>query len=239
MGKAAVTAISEHPNLTLVAATDRGDNLSLAMAHHKPEVVVDFTIASCGLANALEIVAAGVHPVIGTSGFQESEVEIVRKAALSRATSLNRDVVGGIIVPNFALGAVLLMKALGSFAKYYERAEIIELHHDQKEDAPSGTALRSAEVINSVSFDGVTRRRNPERELVEKVRGGNLGRVTLHSVRLPGYMASQEVIFGSLGERVSLRHDSISVESFMPGVCLSCERVVHLKEIFFGLEELL
>ena len=144
---------------------------------------------------------------------------------------------GGLIVPNFAIGAVLMMKFSKEAAKYLPNAEVIELHHDGKLDAPSGTAIKTANMISEIrnSFS------NPisEKEIIPGSRGGSSQGVKIHSIRLPGLIAHQEVIFGGQSQTLTIRHDSFHRESFMPGVCLACKKVLSLKELVYGLEELL
>jgi 4-hydroxy-tetrahydrodipicolinate reductase len=171
------------------------------------DVLVDFTVPESALANAREATAAGVHVVIGTTGFDFAALD-----ALSGANVF--------VAQNFAIGAVLMMRFATEAASRMERAEIVELHHDRKLDAPSGTAIRTAKLMREAA---------PE-----------LGEVPIHSVRLPGLVAHQEVIFGALGQTLTIRHDSINRESFMPGVLLAIRRVGGLAESpVFGLEKLL
>jgi 4-hydroxy-tetrahydrodipicolinate reductase len=171
-----------------------------ALASH-PDVLVDFTMPSSVVANAREAVAAGVHVVIGTTGFDLRELEGLRGSNI-------------FVAPNFAIGAVLMMQFAAQAAKHMASAEIIELHHDRKLDRPSGTARRTAELMG--------------------------GEVPIHSVRLPGLVAHQEVIFGDVGQTLTIRHDSIDRESFMPGVLIAIRRVQALTASpTVGLEHLL
>jgi 4-hydroxy-tetrahydrodipicolinate reductase len=177
-----------------------------------PQVVVDFTRPDTALANALACVRAGVHVVIGTTGFDPAPLQQAHPAD-------GRPRANVLIAPNFAIGAVLMMRFAEQAAKYMEKAEIVELHHDKKLDAPSGTAARTAELMAAAS-------------------GGP--RPPIHSVRLPGFVASQEVILGGLGQTLTIRHDTISRESFMPGVLLAVRRVGTLERSpLIGLENLL
>jgi 4-hydroxy-tetrahydrodipicolinate reductase len=179
---------------------------------HPPEVVVDFTRPDTALGNALSCVRAGVHVVVGTTGFDPAPLRQARPAkGRSRANVL--------IAPNFAIGAVLMMRFAVEAARHMAKAEIIELHHDQKLDAPSGTAARTAQLMAEA-----TGRSAPP----------------IHSVRLPGMVANQEVIFGDIGQTLSIRHDTIGRESFMPGVLLAIRRVGSLEESpLVGLEHVL
>jgi 4-hydroxy-tetrahydrodipicolinate reductase len=204
MGETVCRAVEQADDLELVARADPalGASLSDALAE-RPEVLVDFSIPTAALENAREAVAAGVHVVIGTTGFD--------RAALEELTGAEANV---FVAPNFAIGAALMMQFAVQAAKYMTKAEIIELHHDRKVDAPSGTAALTAELLG--------------------------GEVPIHSVRLPGLVAHQEVIFGDVGQTLTIRHDSIDRESFMPGVLLAVRRVPTLEESpLVGLEHLL
>ena len=212
MGQAAVQAIEGTADLTLVAATSRQDDLSATIAQTNANIVVDLTVAGAAFDNATRIIAANAHPVIGTSGLLADEIATLQ-------TQCQEKNLGGIIVPNFSLGAVLMMRYAADAARYLKHAEIIELHHDQKKDAPSGTARRTAELMQAASESNKA--------------------PPIHSVRLPGLVAHQEVIFGDVGETLTLRHDSNDRACFMPGLLLACRNVVALKELVVGLEQLL
>jgi 4-hydroxy-tetrahydrodipicolinate reductase len=202
MGSTVCEAVTDAPDMELVGRADPtlGTSVSEAL-DERPEVLVDFTLPSTAVANAREAVGAGVHVVIGTTGFDPGE--------LAGATGANV-----FIAPNFAIGAVLMMQFAAQAAKHMARAEIIELHHDGKLDKPSGTAARTAELMG--------------------------GEVSIHSVRLPGLVAHQEVILGDVGQTLTIRHDSIDRQSFMPGVLLAIRRVGSLTESpVVGLEKLL
>jgi 4-hydroxy-tetrahydrodipicolinate reductase len=222
MGQESVLAISKESDLQVVYECDHGDDLEKIIDQKKPDVVLDFTVASTRLENAQKIIGKGVRPVIGTSGFKQEEVEI-----LSR--KMKEKKIGGIIAPNFAIGAVLMMKFAKEAAKYMSHVEIIELHHDKKEDFPSGTALKTAELIAE----------NLETNLEADARAVYHKGIPIHSVRLPGFVAHQEVIFGGPGQVFTLRHDSINRESFMPGVVMSCRKVMELDCLVYGLENIL
>jgi 4-hydroxy-tetrahydrodipicolinate reductase len=194
-------------------------------------VVVDFTRAEAAFANAQKALGAGVSPVVGTTGMSPEQIDTLRRLAEERST-------GAIVAPNFALGAVLLMRFAAQAARYLPEVEIIELHHEKKADAPSGTAIKTAEMIRAA--------RAPERVarptetiLVDGSRGGDFDGIRIHSVRLPGYVAHEEVIFGGVGQTLTLRHDSIDRISFMPGVLMACKRVRGLNRLVYGLEHLL
>ena len=209
MGQAVCAAVDGADDMELVARADPalGTSLADALSEH-PEVLVDFTVPGTAVQNAREALAAGVHVVIGTTGFDLAELE-----------GLPRDA-NVFVAPNFAVGAVLMTQFAQEAARHMARAEIIELHHDRKLDRPSGTAARTARLMREAA---------PE-----------LGDVPIHSVRLPGLVAHQEVIFGDLGQTLTIRHDSIDRASFMPGVLLAIRRVGGLaKSPVVGLEQLL
>jgi 4-hydroxy-tetrahydrodipicolinate reductase len=210
MGQTVCGAVGAAEDMELVARADPALDTSLGEAlEHGPEVLVDFTVPDSALANAREAIAAGVHVVIGTTGFDPS--------ALAGFAGADANV---FMAPNFAIGAVLMMRFAAEAARHMPRAEIVELHNDRKVDAPSGTAARTARLMTEAA---------PE-----------LGEVPIHSVRLPGLVAHQEVIFGDVGQTLTIRHDSIDRESFMPGVLLAIRRVGGLAESpVVGLEELL
>jgi 4-hydroxy-tetrahydrodipicolinate reductase len=231
MGRETVSAVRAEPSLVLAGETDLGDDLARAIADSGAQVVVDFTTPECAAANTEAILRAGARPVVGTTGFRPGDME--RLAAL--AESLGS---GGLIAPNFAIGAVLLMKFAAEASRYFPAAEVIELHHDQKLDAPSGTALKTVELMRAAG--GPAPPVNPsEKETVPGARGGRYLGVPVHSVRLPGFVAHEEVIFGGLGQILTLRHDSLSRASFMPGVMLAARKAPSLKKLHYGLETIL
>jgi len=230
MGQESIKAVSEDPELELVAQTDLGDNLSESISQSEAQVVVDFTIASSALKNTVCIIESGARPVIGTSGLLPEEI-----AELQALCTKHK--LGGIIAPNFAIGAVLMMKYSQDAAKYFPHAEVIELHHDGKVDAPSGTAIKTANLL-AESRSSVPKK-IADKEIISGARGANAENIRVHSVRLPGLVAHQEVIFGGQSQTLTIRHDSIHRDSFMPGVCLACKKVMDLNELVYGLEHLL
>jgi 4-hydroxy-tetrahydrodipicolinate reductase len=231
MGQETVRAVQADPELELAGQTDLGDNLTTTIRDCKADVVVDFTTASAGLKNVETILAAGVRPVIGTSGFKENDVRHLQRLAAEKH-------LGGVIAPNFALGAVLMMKFAQEAAQYFPHVEIIELHHDAKADSPSGTAVRTAELI-AAARGSAPAKKIESVQILPGARGAELDAVHIHSVRLPGFVAQQRVIFGGTGQTLTLTHDSNHRESFMPGVCLACKKVMTRKELYYGLEHLL
>jgi 4-hydroxy-tetrahydrodipicolinate reductase len=211
MGQAVCEAVGGAADLELAARADPALEVALADVLGEADVVVDFTTPETAVANVRACLEAGVHAVVGTTGFEVGEL---RRAAESAPGTANC-----FVAPNFAIGAVLLMEASQRIAPHMPECEIVELHHDGKLDAPSGTARRTAELIDAA--------------------GGNVHE-PIHSVRLPGLVAHQEVIFGGEGQTLSLRHDSIDRGSFMPGVLLAVRRVASLPDRFtVGLEKLL
>ena len=193
-------------------------------------MVVDFTNPSVIFENARKVVSKGVHMVIGTTGLTaEQREELSEMAAKTRSHIL--------IAPNFCMGAVLLMKVSEEIARYMPDVEIIELHHNHKYDAPSGTAKLTAEKIARARQTAPAE--DMTRESLPGVRGGKYEGVTIHSVRLPGYVAHQEVLFGGYGETLTLRHDSLNRQSFMPGVILAVRKVSDHPGLTYGLENYL
>jgi 4-hydroxy-tetrahydrodipicolinate reductase len=212
MGETVCTAVQAADDMELVARADPLLGVALQDVLEEAEVVVDFTRPDTALANALACVRAGVHVVIGTTGFDPAPLAQARAADGRQRANV-------LIAPNFAIGAVLMMRFAAEAAKHMEKAEIIELHHDGKLDAPSGTAARTARLMAEAS-------------------GGTPP--PIHSVRLPGLVAHQEVILGDLGQTLSIRHDTISRESFMPGVLLAVRKVGSLEQSpVVGLENVL
>jgi 4-hydroxy-tetrahydrodipicolinate reductase len=214
MGRTVVEAVEGAPDMALAARADpalsaapgvHGD-VAGALAAGGIDVAVDFTLPEAVLANARACLEAGVHAVVGTTGLDEELIAALR--AIAEAGAAN-----AVVAPNFAVGAVLMMRFAAEASRHLPRAEIVELHHDGKLDAPSGTALRTAGLMR--------------------------GDVAIHSVRLPGLVAHQEVILGGVGETLTIRHDSLSRESFMPGVLLAVREVARRPGLTLGLEPLL
>ncbi len=231
MGMEAVKAVGREPDLALVGAAGRKDRLDQLIQTVKPDVVVDLTHPSVVVENTRTILENGAHAVIGTTGLTPRDLDTLGKLAHSKS-------VGLLVCPNFAIGAVLMMKFAAEASKYMPKVEIIEYHHDQKADAPSGTAIKTAEWI-SVANPQVNAQLLDEVLSVAGVRGGVVGLVPIHSVRLPGFVASQEVILGALGQTLKIRHDTINRDSFMPGVILSIRKVIALRGLVYGLEHIL
>lgn len=247
MGRFVIGAITAEPDMEVVGVLEKFADTDTYALPHGPsvpqrhsvgdlaalgaDVVVDFTNAAWTTDLLPAALAAGVRPVVGTTGLSEAFVAQVRaQAAAAR--------IGGVIASNFALGAVMMMHLARIAAPFFEAVEVIEQHHDGKVDAPSGTAVTTARLLRAAH--GRDFQRNvPERETLPGARGAEHGGVSVHAVRLPGLVAHQSVIFGGLGETLTLRHDSISRESFMPGVVRAVRAAPDLEEIVVGLDRLL
>lgn len=207
------------------------DDLELALVESRADVMVDFTTPQTVMDNARTAIRHGVRPVIGTTGISPAEIDELDKLCRERG-------IGGIVAPNFSIGAILMMKFARQAAKYFPHVEIIEYHGDQKLDAPSGTAVKTAEFISEVRQE--MRQGNPkEHETIEGARGGYYDGFRIHSVRLPGIFAQQEVIFGSFGQTLKIRHDSYDREGYMPGVEVAIRKVLGITGIVYGFEHFL
>jgi 4-hydroxy-tetrahydrodipicolinate reductase len=233
MGAETCRAIEADDELELVARIGSNDDLGELTAA-RAEVAVDFTTPDAVKANVLWCVGHGVHAVVGTTGLGPDDLDDIAAAAEAGGTA-------AFVAPNFALGAVLMMSFAAQAARYYDAAEVIERHHEKKADAPSGTALRTASLMSEARKEKWASDRAPghERESLSGARGGDADGVHIHSVRLPGSVAHQEVIFGGVGETLTIRHDSLDRSSFMPGVVLAIKKVRGLSGLVVGLENLL
>jgi 4-hydroxy-tetrahydrodipicolinate reductase len=229
MGAAACVAVESDVELDLVARIGRGDSLDGLVAAGT-QVAVEFTTPHSVVDNVRFCIENGIHAVVGTTGLRAEDLDDLTRRAAGGG-------VGVLIAPNFALGAVLMMTFAQKAARYYDAAEIIERHHDRKLDSPSGTALRTASLMNEERASGWQVAAG--REAVAGSRGGDSDGVHIHSLRLPGSVAHQEVIFGGVGETLTIRHDSLDRSSFMPGVLLAIKRVDTLEGVTVGLEHLL
>jgi 4-hydroxy-tetrahydrodipicolinate reductase len=249
MGKEVVAAISRDPELKLVGAVDTkatkdqltlpdglkkvplSTELSSLLEASHPKVLLDFTIAEAAMSAARLALKKSVNVIIGTSGLSEDNLN-----EISQLSEANK--VGAIVAPNFTIGAAVLLNAVKDAAKHFDYVDIIEMHHHEKVDAPSGTALATAKAM-------VQSRGKPflysktKKETLSGTRGGEIDGVAIHSVRLPGFVASQEVVFGGQGQTLSFRHDTIGRECYMPGVMLAIKEVVHRKGLIYGLDTLL
>ncbi|PKM79897.1 MAG: 4-hydroxy-tetrahydrodipicolinate reductase [Firmicutes bacterium HGW-Firmicutes-14] len=251
MGREVVKAVLGEEDIELVGAVDRNNqgqdigtlavgrscgvpvtgNLGRVLEETGAHVVVDFTTPANIRENIAIMLQHKVNAVIGTTGLSGDDIAEIDREALEAG-------VGVLIAPNFAIGAVLMMKFAAEAARYLPHVEIIELHHDRKLDAPSGTAVKTAELIKT-QRESFRQGHPEEHEKFSGVRGGDFDGMRVHSIRLPGLVAHQEVIFGGLGQTLRIKHDSISRESFMPGVILAVRKVTELKGVTYGLEKLL
>ncbi len=261
MGRQVVAAVSREPDMALVGGVDvreqrvpvdpeRGDeaievkgDLAAVVAEARPDVMVDFTHPSAVMGNVRTALGEGVRCVVGTTGLGARDIEEIGRLCREKG-------IGAVVAPNFAIGAVLMMKFAEIASRYFSAAEIIELHHDRKADAPSGTAIKTAQGMSQAEparAEAAATASAPAAATATTAAGGedpvargqSVAGIRVHSVRLPGLVAHQEVLFGGPGQVLTIRHDSISRESFMPGVILAVRKVTGLGRAVFGLEHLL
>lgn len=247
MGQEVVKAVCADENLEFVCAVDVNNidaeicpskevrimgDLKSAILSHKPDVMIDFTQPKFVFENAKICLENGVRPVIGTTGLSDEQIAELKKMTEEKG-------LGCLIAPNFSTGAILMMKFAQQAAKYFDNAEIIELHHNQKKDAPSGTAIKTALMMseNGMTFESGN---CEETETIDGARGGkSYSDIRIHSVRMPGYIASQEVIFGSSGQILTIRHDSMDRACYMGGVKLAAKYIAEHNEFIYGLENIM
>jgi len=233
MGSEVVRAVTAEADMEVVANIEVGDNLAASLTESKAQVMVDFTIPETAYNNIMTALDCGVIPVVGTTGLTPTQLTELD----TRSRELGIPV---LVIPNFAIGAVLMMQMSAIAAKYLPDAEVIEYHHEKKVDAPSGTAMKTAQMIHESRTSAPSPMPAGAFEAVQGARGGMaFDSVPVHAVRLPGYVASQEVIFGAPGQRLSIRHDSIDRTSFMPGVVLAVRKSIGRTGLTYGLEHLL
>ena len=231
MGAEVCKAVEAADDVELVAAIDQGDELSSAAS---AQVVVDFTTPDVVLANLEWAIGRGIHAVVGTTGFTDQRLASVRGWLTSQPT------VGVMIAPNFGIGAVLMMEFAARAARYFESVEIIEQHHPRKFDAPSGTSMHTARLIAAArAAAGSPPMPDATKEELDGARGALVDGVRIHSVRAAGLVAHQQVLFGSAGETLTIRHDSLDRVSFMPGVLLAVRNVLNLPGLTVGIDSLL
>lgn len=248
MAQEALNAIVQDPGVKLVGVTSRklggssmpltgGGSVPLArdlgalLGQVKARVLVDFTVAEAAMDNARVAFRRGLSPVIGTTGLSPENLRELEELSISTG-------LGAVVAPNFAIGAVLMMYLARLAARYFDYAEIIELHHEGKADAPSGTALATAHAMAKArgqSFQW----KGAQKETLKGTRGGQSEGIGIHSIRLPGLVAHQEVIFGTTGQTLSIRHDTINRQSFMPGMLMAVKHVIKQDRLVFGLDKLL
>jgi 4-hydroxy-tetrahydrodipicolinate reductase len=230
MGTVVSAAVAAEPGLELAAGVDLGDNLDAVLAQH-PHVLIDFTAPEVALDHAMRGAEAGVAPVIGTTGLGVDADDLLARSCLQGG-------VGGAIIPNFAIGAVLMMRLAETAAPYFEAVEVVEAHHNTKLDAPSGTALTTARRLAAAreaafSYTGASKTTLPG------TRGGVHEAVGVHSLRLPGLVADQEVLFGAPGQTLSIAHRTTSRESFLPGIFATIRKVEETRQFYRSLDEIL
>ena len=231
MGSEVVKAVEVAEGLALVASLDLGDSID-QIKNSGAHVVVDFTTPDSVMNNLEFLIANGINVVVGTTGFDDAKLATVKSWLAKNPT------VGVLIAPNFAIGAVLMMEFAAKAAKYFESAEIIELHHPAKVDAPSGTAARTAELMSAARKDaGLGAMPDATTTALEGARGALVGDIPVHSVRARGLVAHQEVLFGGIGETLTIRHDSIDRAGFMPGVILGVRKIVNTPGLTHGLDK--
>lgn len=248
MGQEVVKAVCADKDLELVCAVDINQidlevcpqsevrvvgDLKSAILIHKPDVMVDFTQPKNVFENAKICLENGVRPVIGTTGLSDEQINELKDLA-------NEKGLGCLIAPNFSTGAILMMKFAQQAAKYFDNAEIIELHHNQKKDAPSGTAIKTALMMSETGKMTFENGNCPETETIVGSRGGkSYSDIRIHSVRMPGYIASQEVIFGASGQILTIRHDSMDRQCYMAGVKLAVKHVAEHNDFIYGLDKIM
>jgi 4-hydroxy-tetrahydrodipicolinate reductase len=233
MGTEVVNAVEAEAGMSLIAALDIGDSLDQLIGSGT-QVVVDFTTPDSVMENLEFLINNGFNVVVGTTGF-----DAIKLTTVERLLSQNPSV-GVLIAPNFAIGAVLMMEFATKAARYFESAEIIELHHPDKVDAPSGTASRTAHLMSQARNDaGLAAMPDATTSALDGARGSKVGDIPIHSVRARGLVAHQEVIFGGLGETLTIRHDSIDRAGFMPGVLLGIRNVITRPGLTHGLDKLM
>ena len=231
MGAEAVKAVTNASDLELVAELDLGDSLEQLLSN-KAEVVIDFTTPDSVMKNLEFLINNDIHAVVGTTGFDQGRIDSLMKELAKHPE------VGVLIAPNFAIGAVLMMEFAAKAARYFESAEIVEMHHPAKVDAPSGTAARTAELMTEARKESSMKPMpDATKQALEGARGSKVGDIPIHSIRAQGLVAHQEVLFGGVGETLTIRHDSLDRAGFMPGVLLGVRSVVKNPGLTHGLDK--
>lgn len=231
MGTTTVGFINDCPELTLAGEIDLNDSLEEMIKSHSPDVVVEFTRPEARMKNVETILKNGASAVVGTTGFTPENLKQIQ-------TWVKETGNGCVIAPNFCISAILLQQFAVKASAYFDTAEIIEYHHDQKVDSPSGTAVKTAELM-SESGKIFNQNTNDKVENLKGARGAELNGIKLHAVRLPGYVASQEVILSDHSQYMTIRQDSVDRTSFMPGVLAACKYINNKAELIYGLEHIL
>ncbi len=249
MGKQVLNMVLNEPEFALVCAIDKfgagqkvfeniiiEDDIEKSLQKHTPDVVVDFTQPSTIFDNIKTYMKLNIKSVIGTTGLKNEQIEEIKKMSLENSTGI-------IIAPNFSIGAILMMQFAKTASKYFSNAEIIEFHHNQKKDAPSGTSIKTAQLMMEANSN-FKLNNCPETETIKGARGGEYqengkGNIQIHAVRMPGFVASQEVIFGSDGQTLKIHHDTINRECYMSGVNMAIKYVYQNNNFIYGLENIL
>lgn len=229
MGSLSCATIEAHDELILAGRCGSKDDLTALIDATQPDVVLDFSTALSVWKNAQTIIAKGIHPVIGASGLSPEQIEQLSSSSKEKQ-------LGGLIAPNFSIASILMMRCSAEIAKHLNHVEIIEMHHDKKIDSPSGTAMATAQKISDQRRISAP---PPSEEIVPHARGALVNGIAVHAIRLPGIIAKQQVIFADQAETLSLCHDTLSRDAFMPGVILACQKVTSLKQLHFGLDSCL
>jgi 4-hydroxy-tetrahydrodipicolinate reductase len=232
MGKEIIKSLRNHVEIKLVGQTGRNDDLEMEIKSKNSQIVVDFTHPLVVYTNVIKILTNNAYAIVGTTGITESQKYSIDKLARKQ----NRAV---LIAPNFSIGAILMMKFAAEAAKYMPYIEIVEYHHNEKADAPSGTAIHTAEYINSVVKETKKPLVDSNNLLETTSQGAKIGNIKIHSIRLPGFVASQEVILGENGQTLKIRHDAINRETYIPGVLLAIKEISKYVGLVDGLENIL
>jgi 4-hydroxy-tetrahydrodipicolinate reductase len=231
MGAEVVKAVTNSSDLDLVAQLDLGDSLE-QLVTNKVQVVVDFTTPDSVMKNLDFLISNEIHAVVGTTGFDQGRIDSINSQLAKHPK------VGVLIAPNFAIGAVLMMEFAAKAARYFESAEIVEMHHPAKVDAPSGTAARTAELMTEARKESAMKPMpDATKQSLDGARGSKVGDIPIHSIRAQGLVAHQEVLFGGVGETLTIRHDSLDRAGFMPGVLLGVRSVINHPGLTHGLDK--
>ena len=231
MGAEVVKAVTNSSDLELVAQLDLGDSLD-QLVSNKAEVVVDFTTPDSVMKNLEFLLKNEIHAVVGTTGFDQGRIDSINSQLAKHPK------VGVLIAPNFAIGAVLMMEFAAKAARYFESAEIVEMHHPAKVDAPSGTAARTAELMTEARKESAMKPMpDATKQSLDGARGSKVGDIPIHSICAQGLVAHQEVLFGGVGETLTIRHDSLDRAGFMPGVLLGIRSIVKNPGLTHGLDK--
>jgi 4-hydroxy-tetrahydrodipicolinate reductase len=233
MGAEVVKSVNSASDLELVASIDQNDDFNI-VKNSGAQVAVDFTTPDVVMKNIELLISAGISPVVGTTGFSDERINSVKKMLDAKSG------VSARLVPNFSIGAILMMRFAKAATKFYDSAEIIEYHHPNKIDAPSGTAIRTAQIIaQERQLNNLSKNPDATASEIPGARGSKIEGIPVHAVRMQGLVAHQEVVFGSLGETLTIRHDSFDRESFMPGVLLAIRNISKTPGLTIGIDDLI